>query len=185
VHKERWQVAVYHEGLILNNISIEADDQKLINHLSKRYGNAQFHCVYESCAWGFHLCRALHEAGMNCIIVNPADIAGTDKERKSKTDKVDARKLASHLASGLLNPIHVPTEKLQKQRSFIRLRKKIWGDLVRAKNRLRGELRFQCKLPLSSANGETDTITTPTAGNPNQVKSLNGMCCNLILLFPL
>jgi transposase len=81
--------------------------------------------------------------GINCIIVNPADIPGTDKEQKSKTDKVDARKLAVYAASGLLNPIHVPTEKLQKQRSLIRLRKKIWGDLVRAKNRLKGELRFQ------------------------------------------
>jgi len=143
VHKERWQVAVYYEGLILSNISIEANFQKLINHLSKRYGNAQFHCVYESCAWGFHLCRTLREAGMDCVIVNPADIPGTDKERKSKTDKVDARKLATHLASGLLHPIYVPTEKLQKQRGLIRLRKKIWGDLVRVKNRLRGELRFQ------------------------------------------
>jgi transposase len=143
VHKERWQVAVYHEGMILSNVSIESNAQRLISHLRKRYGDAQLHCVYESCAWGFHLCRALREAGINCIIVNPADIPGTDKEHKSKTDKVDARKLAVYAASGLLHPIHVPTEKLQKQRSLIRLRKKIWGDLVRVKNRLKGELRFQ------------------------------------------
>jgi transposase len=56
---------------------------------------------------------------------------------------VDARKLALHLAAGLLHPIHVPTEKLQKQRSLIRFRKKLWGDLVRCKNRLKGELLFQ------------------------------------------
>lgn len=143
VHKERWQVAVYHEGMILSNVSIESNTQRLISHLRKRYGDAQLHCVYESCAWGFHLCRALRDAGINCIVVNPADIPGTDKEHKSKTDKVDARKLAVYAASGLLHPIHVPTEKLQKQRSLIRLRKKIWGDLVRVKNRLKGELMFQ------------------------------------------
>jgi transposase len=80
---------------------------------------------------------------MECIVVNPADIPGTDKERRSKTDKVDARKLAMHLSAGLLQPIYVPTEKLQKQRSLIRFRKKLWGDLCRAKNRLKSELRFQ------------------------------------------
>jgi transposase len=48
-----------------------------------------------------------------------------------------------HLAAGLLHPVHVPSEKLQKQRSLIRFRKKLWGDLCRAKNRLKSELFFQ------------------------------------------
>jgi transposase len=143
VHKVRWQVAVYYEGLILSNTSVEGSSDALITHLRKYYGDAQFHCVYESGPFGFSLCRSLWAAGMECIVVNPADIPGTDKERRSKTDKVDARKLAMHLAAGLLHPVHVPTEKLQKQRSLIRFRKKLWGDLCRAKNRLKSELRFQ------------------------------------------
>jgi hypothetical protein len=35
---------------------------------------------------------------MDCIVVNPADIPGTVKERRSKTDKVNARKPAMYLA---------------------------------------------------------------------------------------
>lgn len=143
VHKQRWQIAVFHQGLILSNVSIDANSDLLVKHLRKLYGNASFHCVYESSPWGFTLCRHLWAAGMNCIVVNAADIPGTDKERRSKTDKVDARKLAIHLAAGLLHPIHVPSEKLQKQRSLIRYRKKLWGDLCRAKNRLKSELKFQ------------------------------------------
>lgn len=143
VHKLRWQVAVYYEGLILSNTSIEGSADALIIHLRKYYSGATFHCVYESGPFGFTLCRSLWAAGMECMVVNPADIPGTDKERRSKTDKVDARKLAMHLAAGLLNPVHVPTEKLQKQRSLIRYRKKLWGDLCRAKNRLKSELLFQ------------------------------------------
>ena len=142
VHKIRWQVAVSYEGLVLTNTSIEGNADALICHLRKRYGEASFHCVYESCAWGFTLCRCLWAAGMDCIIVNPADIPGTDKERRSKTDRIDARKLSIHLAAGLLQPIHIPSEKLQQQRSLIRLRKKLWGDLVRSKNRLKSELKF-------------------------------------------
>ena len=143
VHKLRWQVAVYYDGLILSNCSIEGSSDALIVHLRKRYGDARFTCVYESGPFGFTLCRSLWAAGMECMVVNPADIPDTHKERKSKTDKVDARKLATHLAAGLLHPVHVPTEKLQKQRSLIRFRKKLWGDLSRAKNRLKSELLFQ------------------------------------------
>jgi transposase len=67
----------------------------------------------------------------------------TNKESRSKSDPVDARKLALHLATGLLQAINIASEKLQKQRSLIRFRKKLWGDLVRSKNRLKGELLFQ------------------------------------------
>jgi transposase len=143
VHKERWQVAVYYDGLILSNTSIDGSSDALIIHLRKRYGEAHFSCVYESGPFGFTLCRSLWAAGIECMVVNPADIPNTHKESRSKSDPVDARKLALHLAAGLLHPIHVPSEKLQQQRSLIRFRKKLWGDLVRSKNRLKGELLFQ------------------------------------------
>lgn len=143
VHKIKWQVAVYHEGLVLSNVSMNASFEGLINYLHKHYGNACFHCVYGCGAFGFTLCRQLWEAGIDCIVVNPADIPGTDKEKRGKSDVIDARKLAHHHAAGLLNAVHVPTEQLQKQRSIMRFRKKLWGDLVRAKNRLKSELKFQ------------------------------------------
>lgn len=143
VHKLRWQVAVYCEGIILSNCSIEGSSEVLITHLRKHFGDAHFFCVYESCLFGFALCRALWAAGMECIVINPADIPDTHKQHSSKTDQVDARKLATLHAAGLLQAIHVPSEKLQKQRSLIRFRKKLWGDLVRAKNRLKSELKFQ------------------------------------------
>lgn len=143
VHKLRWQIAVFLEGIVLSNVSIAASSDELIAYLRKHYGNAAFHCVYECGAWGFTLCRKLWAAGLDCIVVNPGDIPGTDKERRSKTDPIDARKMARHLAAGLMRGVHVPTEKSQKQRSIVRFRKKLWGDLVRAKNRLKSELKFQ------------------------------------------
>jgi transposase len=143
IHKVRWQVAVLFDGIVLSNTSIEASASGLIHHLHKFYSGAKFHCVYESGPFGFGLCRALCSAGMECIVVNPADIPDTHKEKRNKTDPVDARKLARHLAAGLLHAIHIPPEKLQKQRSLIRFRKKLWSDLVRSKNRLKSELLFQ------------------------------------------
>jgi transposase len=143
VHKVRWQVAVFFEGLILSNASIAASAEGLVAYLRKHYPDARFNCVYECGPFGFTLCRKLWAAGMECIVVNAGDIPGTDKERRSKTDPIDARKMARHHSAGLLSGIHVPSEKLQKRRGIIRFRKRLWADLVRAKNRLKSELKFQ------------------------------------------
>lgn len=143
VHKTRWQVAVLCEGLVLSNTSIGASGDELIVFMHKHYPGATYRCVYECGAWGFTLCRQLWASGMECMVVNPSDIPGSDKERRSKTDPIDARRMAKALESGMLEGVHVPTEKEQKQRSLIRYRKKLWGDLVRAKNRLKSEFKFQ------------------------------------------
>jgi len=142
VHKKDWQVAAICNGVVLGNFRMSACADGLIDHLTKRYPGGDLQCVYESSAWGFELQRRLTKAGMSCMVVHAADVSGSDKEQKRKTDKVDALKLARHLASGLLKGIHIPEERLQKQRSLIRLRHNIVSDLTRSKNRLKGLFKY-------------------------------------------
>jgi transposase len=80
---------------------------------------------------------------MQCIVVHAADVSTNDKERKRKTDKVDALKLARNLATGELKAIHVPDETNQKERNLIRYRTKLVGDINRSKNRLKSLLKYQ------------------------------------------
>jgi len=143
VHKKDWQVGQFHGGLVLGNHRISSKSKELINFLKKRYEGATLKCVYESCAWGFNLQRELTAAGIECIVVHAGDVPGSDKEKKNKTDKVDAVRLARHHAAGLLKAIHVPDEELQKERNLVRFRKKLVGDLTRSKNRLKSLLKFQ------------------------------------------
>src|SRR4051812_47658325 len=143
VHKEDWQVGQFHSGLVLGNHRITGSSRELIDFLKKRYAGANFKCVYESCAWGFNLQRQLTAAGLECIVVHAGDVPGSDKEKKNKTDKVDAVRLARHHAAGLLKGIYVPDEELQKERNLMRFRKKLVGDLTRSKNRLKSLLKFQ------------------------------------------
>jgi transposase len=143
VHKKDWQVGQFHGGLVLGNHRITGSSQELIDFLKKRYSGATLKCVYESCAWGFNLQRQLTAAGIACIVVHAGDVPGSDKEKKNKTDKVDAVRLARHHAAGLLEAIHVPDEELQKERNLMRFRKKLIGDLNRSKNRLKSLLKFQ------------------------------------------
>lgn len=143
VHKRDWQVAQFYGGLVLGNHRITGSSGELINFLKKRYAGAILRCVYESCAWGFNLQRQLSAAGIECIVVHAGDVPGSDKEKKNKTDKVDAVRLARHHSAGLLQPIYVPDEALQKERNLVRFRKKIVSDLNRSKNRLKSLLKFQ------------------------------------------
>lgn len=123
----------FHAGLVLGNHRISGNSGELINFLKTRYKGATLKCVYESCAWGFNLQRQLTAADIECIVVHAGDVAGSDKEKKNKTDKVDAVRLARHHAAGLLKAIYVPDEELQKERNLVRFRKKLVGDLTEAK----------------------------------------------------
>jgi transposase len=142
VHQKDYQVAKVCNGITLGNHRMSANAPGLIKHLQSHYPGAQFKCVYESCAWGFNLQRALTGAGMECIVAHAADVSTTDKERKRKTDTVDALKLARCLEAGEITPIHVPTEVLQKERSLLRYRSNVVGDIGRSKNRLKSLLKY-------------------------------------------
>lgn len=143
VHKLRWQVAVMDDGFLLSNASITAGIDHLMHHLHKRYPGMDFRFAYESGPFGYTLCRQLQQAGFECLVVNPADIPGTDKDRKNKKDHTDARRLADNLSAGRLRSVYIPSPSEARHRSLIRFRKRLWGDLVRCKNRLKGELMFQ------------------------------------------
>ena len=143
VHEKDYQVAKIVDGICLGNHRMRADCRMLIEHLQGHYPGAAFKCVYESCAWGFTLQRKLQQAGMECMVVHAADVSSSDKEKKRKTDKVDALKLAHNLEAKQLTAIHVPDETVQKQRNLIRYRKKLTGDLNRSKNRLKSLLKYQ------------------------------------------
>ncbi len=143
VHQKDYQVAKVSDGICLGNHRMTADSGALIKHLRSHYPGADFKCVYESCSWGFNLQRRLTAAEIECIVVHAADVSTNDKERKRKTDKVDALKLARSLAAGDLKAIHVPDETIQKERNLIRYRARLVGDINRSKNRLKSLLKYQ------------------------------------------
>lgn len=85
--------------------------------------------------------------------MNPADIPATHKDEVSKTDVRDARGIAMALQCGQLRGIYIPTVQQESDRSLVRQRKKIWRDLVRCKNRIKGFLDYTgIQLPDRFAN---------------------------------
>jgi transposase len=108
VHKRSWIVAIVTEHADFKTFSQPPEVKVLVHYLHHHFRNATYHCVYEAGYCGYWICEQLRGYGIECIIINPADVPTTDKEKKHKTNKVDAHKLARSLRNGDLHPLFVP-----------------------------------------------------------------------------
>lgn len=142
VHKKSWSVTILTDYVEHKTFTIRSDSKQLIAYIHKHFPGATVTCVYEAGFSGFWLYRKLREADFECLVVNPADVPTTDKESRTKTDRVDSRKLARSLRSGLLRSVWVPTREQQEQRSLSRYRHILMRDLRRYKNRIKSFLHY-------------------------------------------
>ncbi len=142
VHKKQWKVQVLGEYSSFRSFSQPADSQALINYLGRNFPGASIRCAYEAGFSGFGLYRDLTHAGIECLVVHPADVPISDKEKRTKSDTVDANKLAKHLRAKSLTGIYVPPEQIESFRSLVRLRQRFVRDRTRTKNRIKHFLLF-------------------------------------------
>lgn len=91
--------------------------------------------VYEAGPTGFGLARALHGAGLRCVVAAPSKIVRPAGDRV-KTDVRDARLLARLLRMDEVVPVVVPTAEQEAARDLVRLRADNRGDLMAARHRL-------------------------------------------------
>ncbi len=110
VHKESWAVNLRHCHRELDKFSMNPSPETLAKHLRKNYPGAEYRSVYEAGFCGFWAHRRLCELGIQNIVINPADVPTSGKERDRKNDTVDSRKLARELENRTLEGIYVPPE---------------------------------------------------------------------------
>jgi transposase len=143
VHKKSWKVCIRSEHMVLKTFSQNPSVGELVRHLRKNYPSADYRVTYEAGFSGFSAQRAFKEENVNCIIVHPADVPTTDKEKQRKSDVVDCRKLSESLSDGKLTAIYVPSIEQQDDRSVIRAYLQFVKDQTRCKNRIKSWLAFQ------------------------------------------
>jgi transposase len=103
--------------------------------------------AYEAGPTGFGLARALHAAGVGCVVAAPGKIERPSSDRV-KTDRRDAERLVRLLMIGGLHAVRVPGGEEEALRDLVRAREDIRGDLMRARHRLsklllRHDVRFE------------------------------------------
>jgi transposase len=147
VHKKSWHVTILYGDVSKRN-TFEPSAEILKKHLEKHYPNGRYNAVYEAGYFGFNTYYELTKLGIETIVVNPADIPRTDKEKRNKTDKSDSYKLALALRSGFLKGIYIPSIEAQELRSLTRRREELVQDQTRSKNRIKSLLsQYNIKYP--------------------------------------
>ncbi|MBX2925120.1 MAG: IS110 family transposase [Chitinophagaceae bacterium] len=137
VHKTNWKVNARMDGIEIATFSQDPDTVLLKKHFEKHYPGAELRVVYEAGFCGFEIQRSLTALGIECIVVNAADIPTSDKDRKRKDDKRDARKLSQELSKGELKGIYIPGREMQAARTLVRQRYRLVQDQTRWKNRIK------------------------------------------------
>ena len=143
VHLKQWTITVRFQRMEMATHSIDPDPAVLMKYLHRRYPKGNYHSVYEAGFCGFWIHRQLSSFGFKNIVVNPADVPTTHKEKDRKTDRIDSRKLARELESrSLKGGIYIPSEYHQQLRSLSRLRRRLVQEQTRIKSRIKGYLHY-------------------------------------------
>jgi transposase len=149
-HLKDWKVTVMAENIVYKTFVQPPKPELLFNYLENNFPGGNYHTAYEAGYCGYWIHDKLISFGINSIVVNPADIPTTDKERVQKEDKRDSRKIARSLSNGTLMPIYIPTIETQRDRSLLRTRSMLTKDLARYKNRIKSFLYFY-GIPISES----------------------------------
>ena len=147
-HLKNWRVTVRLNSIELKTQSMNPSPEELLNYLSKKYPGGTYHIVYEAGFCGFWVVRKFKELGVDCIVVNPADVPTSNKEKVNKNDPIDSRKLSRELENKSLNGIYIPDIFHEELRSLMRLRYRIVQNQTRTKNRIKSLLHTRgIKIP--------------------------------------
>jgi transposase len=141
-HLKSWKVTIMAEEFVYKTFNQPPKPDILHKYLIEHFPGGTYHSAYEAGFCGYWIHYALTSFGIKSIVVNPADIPTTDKERVNKEDKRDSRKIARSLSSGNLVPIYIPSIKNQRDRSLLRTRAMLVKDSTRYKNRIKSFLCF-------------------------------------------
>lgn len=142
VHKNSWKVSIMTEHMSYKGFSQRPSVEKLVNYLQTNFAGGTYHSAYEAGFCGFWIHRELKKFGVNSLIVNPADIPTTQKEKVQKEDKRDSAKIAKCLRSGDLESIYVPSINSVEDRGLVRMRHLLVKDAIRYKHRIKSFLYF-------------------------------------------
>jgi len=142
-HLKNWKVTIRFNSIELKTLSMNPSPSELVNYLKKNYPHGIYHIVYEAGFCGFWAFRKFQKIGIDCIVVNPADVPTSNKEKVNKNDPIDSRKLARELENRSLKSIYIPDIFHEELRHLMRLRYRIIQNQTRTKNRIKALLYTQ------------------------------------------
>src|ERR1700745_3906374 len=138
VHKEAIVIAVQNEnGKLVMETIVETKASSILQFLHGLRG--ELHVTWEEGTWAAWLYDLLQPQVQHIVVCNPRRNALL--KEGSKSDKVDAQKLADLLRTGMLRPVYHGEHGLRTLRELGRSYQTISKDLNRVMNRLKAVYR--------------------------------------------
>ena len=115
------------EDRVFANIQVAPDYRNVIlfiESLKQKLGMADeynIECGYEAGCLGYSLYNQLTGAGIKCVILAPTTML-TEQGTRIKTDKRDAKLIATCLSYGGYHPVYIPTEGDDSVKEYLRMR---------------------------------------------------------------
>ena len=105
---------------------ISSDYRMILKYLDKMrtiFGeDSHFVCGYEAGCLGYTLYHQLNDCGVECVILAPTTMLVETRRKRVKTDSRDTMQIAKCLAYHTYSPVHIPTEKDNQVKEYIRMR---------------------------------------------------------------
>jgi transposase len=138
VHKEAIVIAVLDgSGRLVMESIVETKASSILQFLHGLRG--ELHITWEEGTWAAWLYDLLQPQAQKVVVCNPRRNALL--KEGSKSDKVDARKLADLLRTGMLRPVYHGENGVRTLRELARSYQNIGKDLSRVMNRLKALYR--------------------------------------------
>jgi len=170
IHKKSWTVTIRSSNMHIEQFTQPASSDALVKHLHSKYPGADYYSAYEAGFCGTTIHEQLIQNGIQNIVINPADLPSTDKDKKNKTDVHDSRSICKNLERGNLRGIHILSVEQQELRSLFRQRESKVRDVTRCVNRLTSFLTF---FGVDYSQFGTDKTDVITAGVITKLSSLS------------
>lgn len=165
VHKKTYSVALFSsEDGQVESYTCPAGEAALAAQLSD-LGCRIEHVVYETGPTGFALARTLRAAGFKVSVIAASRIP-RGYAAAAKNDRLDAVKLATYFARGLVRSIAIPTVEQEGYRSLVRRRKRIAESRGKIKQKIKGFF-------LASGIGEPQSIQKWSLAAPADLTALD------------
>ena len=127
------------DDIIYANVKVTPDPDNIvqfIENLKKKIKEeCDILCGYEAGCLGFSLYHELVKKEIRCVILAPTTMM-TQQGKRIKTDKRDALMIAQCLAYGGYHAVHIPTEKDDDVKTYLRMRDDHKLDLKKTKQRI-------------------------------------------------
>lgn len=140
MHREHWDLCFICDGEVVEETRIKGDLIVLLFVLRNYSSARQIRIVYEAGFSGFWVYRQLRNRGYDCMVTAPSLIPQNNSH--VKTNKRDARSLASYFAAGILKAVYVPPVEVEADRRVVRRRAQLGKQLTRAKNHIKSFLHL-------------------------------------------